>query len=238
MDTGRLLDGSEPLTITMDPGGSVTLGALLVSVTGDSTAPVGYRIAPEAASYQVLQGSSVAIDTIVTDEAGAPAPPAVTLTSRTLVPAGSFSTTPSSGTPTFTSDGTLSTSSSTDPGDYRLVVTAKGGGFTRSYDINVTVCVCRVSVAGLEVNTTADDATAADLTDGVCNASHCTLREAITTSNAPPSDADTITFDIPTTDFPSIALVLRSSHDHRSRHDRRDNARSGDHDAGRRAGRK
>jgi CSLREA domain-containing protein len=57
------------------------------------------------------------------------------------------------------------------------------------------------SSSGLVVNT--ED----DTSDGTCNATHCSLREAINTSNASVGTPDTITFAIPTSDFPSIAAV-------------------------------
>jgi CSLREA domain-containing protein len=199
-DTNRLLDGSEPLTVSMDSG-SVTLGALVSSVTGDSTAPVSYRISSDATLYTVAQGGSVPVDTTVTDDPDSPDEPDVTLTSRALVPSGSFSTTPSGGVPSFASDGTLSTSPSTALGDYHLVVTAKGGGFTRSYDVDVTVVE---PTASLVVNTAADDAAPEDLTDGACEISHCTLREAITVANDA-SGANTIEFDLPLSGGTQIA---------------------------------
>ena len=133
-----LEDGTETLTLGVE-GGSVTVAAVMISITGDSTAPVGYRVSTDSLVYTVSQGSSVAIDTTATDDPDAPAPPAVTLTARHNVSAGSFSTVPAGGTPTFTSDGTLSTSSSTNVGGYQLIVTAKGAGFTRSTEVFITV---------------------------------------------------------------------------------------------------
>ena len=56
-DKDVFLDGTEPLTFSVQ-GGSVTIGAILITVTGDSTAPVGYRISSDAPSYTVAQGSS------------------------------------------------------------------------------------------------------------------------------------------------------------------------------------
>ena len=46
-----------------------------------------------------------------------------------------------------------------------------------------------------------------DVTDGACNATHCSLREAINASNASAGTADAITFDIPPNGFPSIDLA-------------------------------
>ena len=46
-DKDVFLDGTEPLTFSVQ-GGSATIGAILITVTGDSTAPVGYRISSDA----------------------------------------------------------------------------------------------------------------------------------------------------------------------------------------------
>ena len=156
----------------------------------------------------------------VTDDPDAASPPAVALTARVLLPAGGgtgFTLNPADGTPTFTSDGTLNTSASTAPGNYRLVVTAKGGGFTRSFDVNVTVTA---SSAALVVNSEND------VTDGTCNGTHCSLREAINASNASPgrrtrsrstfrhpaSRASHLTSDLPTiTDPVTIDATTQDS---------------------------
>jgi CSLREA domain-containing protein len=190
--TDRYLDGTDAFTITMEQG-SVTVGALTVTVIdGDTSSAVAYRISATQSSNTVTAGGSISVTTSVTD-AGDTEPLSVALTGTTVVPSGSFSTTPASGTPTFTSDGTLSTSSSTSPGTYWLVITAKSGSFTRSVEVPLTVTAA--PSASFDVNTTADDATDADMTDGVCEAAHCTLREAIRIANAS-SSLDTITFSI------------------------------------------
>jgi CSLREA domain-containing protein len=196
-DKDVFLDGTEPLTFSVQ-GGSVTIGAVLITVTGDSTAPVGYRISSDAPSYTVAQGSSVPIATMVTDDPDAAAPPGVDLTAQPLVPSGGFSTTPSSGTPTFTSNGTLATSASTPPDSYYLVVTGKGGGFNRSYAVPVTVTASGggggAPQAGptFTVNTNTDPSTPLDTG---CTATECTLREAIEAANADPAD-NTIQFSL------------------------------------------
>lgn len=191
-----LLDGTEAFTLSVS-GGSVTVGAVVITVTGDSTPPVGYRIATGSFLYTVQAGNSVEVATTVTD-ADDPTPVSTDLAARNLVPAGSFSTAPSNGSGTYSSTGTLSTPSSTPPGDYGLIVTAKGGGFTRTAETTIRVTA---APAGLVVNSTND------VTDGACNATHCSLREAINASNASSGTSNTITFAIPTPQ-PSIAPGL------------------------------
>ncbi|MBA2527553.1 MAG: CSLREA domain-containing protein, partial [Pyrinomonadaceae bacterium] len=178
-----LLDGTEAFTLSVS-GGSVTVGAVVITVTGDSTPPVGYRIATGSFLYTVQAGDSVGVATTVTD-ADDPTPVSTDLAARNLVPAGSFSTAPPNGSGTYSSTGTLSTSSSTPPGDYGLIVTAKGGGFTRTAETTIRVTT---APAGLVVNSTND------VTDGACNATHCSLREAINASNASAGTSNTITF--------------------------------------------
>ena len=180
-----LLDGTEAFTLSVS-GGSVTVGAVVISVTGDSTPPVGYRVATDAFLYTVQAGSSVDVTTTLTDDVGPT--PDTALTARNLVPDSGFSTTPSSGFPTYSSTGTLSTSASTPPGDYALIVTGRGGGFNRTAETTIRVTAAPPS-SSLVVNSTNDVA------DGACNATHCSLRDAITAANAA-SGADTITFSI------------------------------------------
>jgi hypothetical protein len=170
----RLLDGADDLTVSMT-NGSVTVGAVVATVDGDSVDPVSYRIASDETSYTVAQGDSIPVSTTLTADPDSD-PPVVELTWRNLVPDSTFATEPASGTPTFASGGELAVSETAEPGNYQLVVTGEGGGFTRSYDVNVTV----TAVAEIQTYTVNSNG---DPGDGVCDGETCTLREAMDAAN-------------------------------------------------------
>jgi len=77
-------------------------------------------------------------------------------------------------------------------GEYRARVFGAGGQYNESQPYHLTIQVGSMLPPTLTVNTTDD------LNDGVCDATHCSLREAINTTNS--SDSYKITFDIPESD--------------------------------------
>lgn len=192
-EANLLLDGTEPIILSVE-GGSVTVGGFVVSLTGDSTAPVGYRISSDSSTYTLQQGGSVPVTTTVTDDPDAASPPGVELFARNLVPSGGFSTSPSGGVPSFTSNGTLSAPASTPTGDYHLIVTGVGGGFTRTSMATVTVTAGGAQPGPTyTVNVNTDPVTPVD---AGCTTTECTLGEAIAAANEASTVDDTIAFDI------------------------------------------
>ncbi len=131
-----LFDGVADVGVYMQEG-SVLLTAVKVQITGVPV-PVGYRI-DAGLRRTVDAGATLFHDIGVLDAGDLGSPPTVTMSATSMVPLSAVSFSPASGTPGFTSTLELSTSASTPTGVYWVVVTATGGGFTRSLNMQVEV---------------------------------------------------------------------------------------------------
>ena len=116
---------------------SVTLGAMKIAVTGVPSSDPGFTLAA-GVRPAVVRGETL-VHPVDVVGAGGPSVQ-VDLTGISLVPlSGTPSYTPATGATTFASNLNLDTSVSTPLGTHRLVITGRGGGFTRNLNIQVDV---------------------------------------------------------------------------------------------------
>ena len=183
------LDGRQNFSLDVS-GGSVTIGALVVTITGDADT-VGHTVSGSGGNVARGASASFPVNVDTAGDIGSPDP--VNLTTNNSLPgASTASVSPATGTPTFDANVNVTADASAAVGLYAVVVTAKDGIRTRSGLLIVNVTA--PASTGFTVTSGSDTAAA---NDGTCttDAGGCTLREAINAANAT-SGTQTIDFNI------------------------------------------
>lgn len=196
-------DGTQSFTTgNSSASGSFKIGALVVTVTGDA-ATVGHTVSGSGGN--VAQGGNASFPVMVTWAGDTDGSPPTNLTTQNSLPgASTASVSPTTGTPTFDADASVSAAPGAAIGSYVVVVTSRDNSIpqvTRSVVLPVSVTAAGTGEPTFTVNSSADT------NDDACTTApgDCTLREAINAANSTPG-TQTIDFNIGSGGLQTITL--------------------------------